>query len=266
MTISTQLVVSGVGTALVDEGQALDVILQRFDSSAVPLGVASINLDHIHHFGKRGAWAGSLGLSIDWLNLIDGAPIAGAAKRLSGVAWPRLAGSDLISPILDRAEARGIRVGFLGGSEQTLELLHSTLARERPRLLVAGLWSPSREEITDPRLSKELAAKVKAHGVQLLVVGLGKPRQELWIENYADDTGARVLLAFGAVVDFLAGRVGRAPRWVVDAGMEWAWRLALEPRRLARRYLIQGPPALLELRKASLADSAGPVGRDTGTG
>ena len=254
MTDFAILVVAGVNTALIDENQALDVIMRRAEVRGIPLVVASVNLDHVHHFGARGAWAGALGRSIEWLNLIDGAPVAAVARRITGVGWPRLAGSDLIGPILDRAEAQGLRVGFLGGSEETLELLRSVLARERPDLIVAGLWSPSRAEITDPPASKELAARVRASDVDILVVGLGKPRQELWIDTYAQETGARVLLAFGAVVDFLAGRVARAPRWVVEAGMEWAWRLALEPRRLARRYLVQGPKALLEVRKAVLAE------------
>ena len=132
----------------------------------------------------------------------------------------------------------------------------ATLATTHPHLVVAGSWSPPRSDITNPAQSAELAAKIRAAEVQILVVGLGKPRQELWIESYGAATGARVLLAFGAVVDFLAQRVKRAPTWVSGAGMEWAWRLALEPKRLARRYLVQGPPAYLLARNARLFDEA----------
>ncbi len=85
--------------------------------------------------------------------------------------------------------------------------------------------------------------------MNVLVVCLGKPRQEHWIEQYGPLTGAQVLLAFGAVVDFLSGRIRRAPRWVADHGFEWAWRLGLEPRRLARRYLVRGPVEYLALRR-----------------
>ncbi len=248
------MIVSGVPTALVDEPQALDLIETQLRDHGPPLGVASINLDHVHHFGSQGAWRGSLGRSVEWLNLIDGFPIATRARRLTGRDWPRLAGSDLIGPILDRAEALGSRVGFLGGSEETRQLLLEVLRRDRPGLIVAGAWSPPRQQVTDPREAKKLALEVKSVGVDLLVVGLGKPRQELWIEENARYTGARVLLAFGAVVDFIAQRVARAPQWVTRHGMEWAWRLALEPRRLGRRYLVQGPPAYLEARRAQLAE------------
>ena len=245
------LLVSGVRTDLVDETEALARIQERFGVGHAPLGVASINLDHVHHFGASGAWAGTLGTSVEWLNLIDGAPIASKARGLSGVDWPRLAGSDLIGPILDLAERDGIRVGFLGGSEETRITLLETLGRDRPSLKLAGVWSPSRAQITDRMASQELAATVRKQDVQLLVVCLGKPRQELWIEANAAATGAEVLLAFGAVADFIAGRVKRAPRWAVNAGMEWAWRLALEPRRLARRYLVQGPPAFVRTQRAT---------------
>lgn len=83
-----------------------------------------------------------------------------APRHLGSHRWPYLPGGNLIGPILVRAETHWIRVGFLGGSEQFLDLLRSTLARERPDLLVAGLWSPSRTEIAEARLSKELAAAV----------------------------------------------------------------------------------------------------------
>ncbi|MHB1011086.1 MAG: WecB/TagA/CpsF family glycosyltransferase [Propionibacteriaceae bacterium] len=248
---------------MVNEIDALGRIQERFGAGQAPLGVASINLDHVHHFGASGAWAGSLGTSVEWLNLIDGAPIASKARRLSGVGWPRLAGSDLIGPILDLAERDGIRVGFLGGSEETRIKLLETLGEDRPSLELAGVWSPSRAQITDPVASRELAAAVRKHDVQLLVVCLGKPRQELWIEANASATGAEVLLAFGAVVDFLAGRVKRAPRWVVDAGLEWAWRLAIEPKRLARRYLVHGPPAYVRTQQATLVPP-GPFGSPHG--
>ena len=109
-----------------------------------------------------------------------------------------------------------------------------------------------------------------AHGVRRSLGGdrgmpvLSKPLQEEWIARFGPATGARVLLAFGAVIDFLAGRVRRAPERVAEAGAEWAWRLMLEPRRLGRRYLIQGPPALLQLkRRARVVEAAtAPVPRD----
>jgi exopolysaccharide biosynthesis WecB/TagA/CpsF family protein len=87
--------------------------------------------------------------------------------------------------------------------------------------------------------------------VTILIVCLGKPRQEEWIAEHGYASGAKVCLAFGAVVDFLAGRISRAPQWMANHGLEWAWRLLREPRRLSRRYLIQGPKAYLAVQRNS---------------
>jgi exopolysaccharide biosynthesis WecB/TagA/CpsF family protein len=253
---SASLSLGGVRVDLLEFDEAVDVIAARSRSTApVPLGVVSINLDHIHHFGSGTSLGGDFGLragpvaTVDWLNLVDGAPLVSEARRRTLRSWPRLAGSDLIGAILDNAERDGVTIGFLGGSAETHRVLRTHLGETRPRLRLAGCWAPSRAELADAERSCEIADEIAEAGVDVLIVCLGKPRQELWIDHYGALTGARVLLAFGAVVDFLAGRVGRAPRAVADHGFEWAWRLAREPRRLARRYLIDGPPAYLALRR-----------------
>ncbi|MBP2411547.1 exopolysaccharide biosynthesis WecB/TagA/CpsF family protein [Arthrobacter stackebrandtii] len=240
------------------EGAVDRIIAAAGEPRERPLAVASANLDHVFHFGTSGRWHGLLENSgnLDWLTLLDGAPLRAKATALTGHDWPRLAGSDLIDPLLDRAREEGLSVGFLGGSEATHALLKEQFARHRPDLQVSGWWAPERPILADRDSSEELAAEIAASGTDMLVVGLGKPRQELWMSEYGALTGAPVLLAFGAVVDFLAGRIQRAPQAVADAGMEWAWRLAMEPQRLARRYLVQGPEAYLRMNRHSSVDGA----------
>jgi exopolysaccharide biosynthesis WecB/TagA/CpsF family protein len=253
-----QVVLGGAPVDLMHFPEALQLISDRAAGShGPPLAVVSANLDHIRHFGAGGPWDSSHSTpDLSWLSLLDGAPLVSQARRLTGTRWPRLAGSDLIEPLLAAAERRGLRVGFLGGSTETQRLLRQRLPHRWPQLRAVGWWSPDRSELTDATASTALAERIAAAGVDLLVVGLGKPRQEQWISSYGAQTGARVLLAFGAVVDFLAGRVGRAPAWVSSRGLEWAWRLGREPKRLARRYLIEGPPAYLRLRRrSSVADA-----------
>lgn len=243
----------GTAVTLLDADGAVEAILGTCLSRPRPLGVVSANLDHVFHFGAGGRWEHSLDGSdgVDWLTLLDGSPLASEAERLTGRRWPRLAGSDLIGPLLDLAEADRLRVGFLGGSPEAHIHLRGRLAERRPSLRVSGFWAPSRGELEDPDMSRAVARSIAAADTDVLVVGLGKPRQELWIAEHGAETGARVLLAFGAVVDFLAGRVRRAPRWVAGHGLEWAWRLALEPSRLSERYLVQGPEAYVRLRRHS---------------
>jgi len=269
---------AGVATDLLDLDDALGVILEHAENPGGDvLGVVSVNLDHLHHFGSgrssaRLGRSAVLNLSMTgharWLALLDGAPLVRPAGELTGRPWPRLAGSDLIEPILDQAQKRGLSVGFLGGAAETHDLLNPIMNERWPALRVAGYWAPTRSDLDDPVQAAALAADVRRKKVDILAVCLGKPRQERWIAEYGAESGAAVCLAFGAVVDFLAGRVERAPRWIADHGLEWAWRLAAEPKRLARRYLIQGPPAYLALQRDSFAvvpttyfpDSSAPTG------
>ncbi|WP_213816478.1 WecB/TagA/CpsF family glycosyltransferase [Glaciihabitans sp. dw_435] len=263
-----RIVLGGTSVDLLEHDEAIGTILDRACATDTrPLAVLSANVDHINHFGAGGRWAHTLDApltgdpGVEWLSLIDGSPLATRAHALTGHWWPRLAGSDLIGPILDEADRRGLRVGVVGGSEEAQLQLRDRVAVDHPDLAVVGMWSPERDDLTDPERCEKLAASIATQRVDVLLVGLGKPRQELWISEYGAATGARVLLAFGAVVDFLAGRIRRAPRWVVRSRMEWAWRLMLEPRRLARRYLVEGPVAYLRLRRDSALGETSPAMR-----
>lgn len=283
---------AGIIVDLMEEPDAITSITRRAAKPAAanriphyagpdaPLAVVSANLDHIVQFGDDGRWRRTIGDStrptltdvasepcpLEWLTLLDGAPLVSQASRLTGREWPRLAGSDLISPLLDAAEQSDVTVGFLGGSYLVQRLLSRQLILTRPGLVVAGLWSPDRNDLADEEASLRLAENIRESGVQLLIVGLGKPRQELWMARYGPATGANVLLAFGAVVDFLADAVQRAPRVASDHGLEWAWRLAREPRRLAKRYLLDDPPGLVQMRKNSTIVAAASDSPDAPTG
>ncbi|GAB3604653.1 hypothetical protein GCM10027413_00620 [Conyzicola nivalis] len=253
-----RIMLGGCPVDLRDRSGAVEEIrLRTLDADAPALGVVSVNLDHVHHFGGGSRWQGTIDRApLEWLHLIDGAPLAAQAGRLTGRVWPRLAGSDIIEPILRAAEEDGVRVGFLGGNDETHTALRERLARDYPALELSGLWSPSRDDLADRDRSREIARDIAEANTGVLVVCLGKPRQELWMAEHGEATGARVLLAFGAVVDFLAERVDRAPQWAAESGVEWAWRLAHEPRRLATRYLVDGPPAYRSVRRAPVPERA----------
>jgi exopolysaccharide biosynthesis WecB/TagA/CpsF family protein len=251
-----RMFVGHVSVDLIDRESAISLIADSL-SASVPLAVASANLDHIYHFADDEFWTRyrpAVGVDgpaqgLRWLTLLDGVPLVRTANALSGRQWPKLSGSDLIGPILERAVELGARVGFLGGMADTHRQLREVMAVQHPDLRIAGTWAPTRSELANHGGSERIAAEIRNAEVDILVVGLGKPRQEKWIAEYGPATGASALLAFGAVVDFLAGRIRRAPERVVNIGGEWAWRLMLEPRRLSRRYLLQGAPALLQLKR-----------------
>lgn len=257
-----QVNLGGIVADLLEQDQAIQAIVEAASTgSDEVLGVVSVNLDHVHHFAgsqpfqarenKSRLTTPPLAQHLRWLSLLDGAPLVRQASRLTGRRWPRLAGSDLIEPILDVAEVNGLSIGFLGGSPSAHAALAPVISKRWPNLHVAGYWAPDRAELAAPAASQALTEQIAGAEVTILIVCLGKPRQEEWIAEHGYASGAKVCLAFGAVVDFLAGRISRAPQWMANHGFEWAWRLLREPRRLGRRYLLQGPKSYLVVQRNS---------------
>ncbi|WP_241010720.1 WecB/TagA/CpsF family glycosyltransferase [Mycobacterium camsae] len=243
-----RMVVSGSVVERCEIDQVLSIVDSRLRSrSGRGLAVGSVNLDHLHHF--RVASAAPNGL-VEWLLLADGMPIAWRGKLLTARPWPRVTGADLLPSVLALAEANGHRVGFFGGSAQTHQLLAGHLRARYPRLAVSGMWAPGSDDIES--CSTAMCSAIRAARTDLLVVSLGKPRQERWVDQHGHATGARVFLPSGGAIDFLAGATSRAPGWMQRSGLEWLYRLTREPRRLARRYLLQGPIALLRAARAQL--------------
>lgn len=242
-----RMVVSGSIVERCETAQVLSIIAGRLRSEAPGLAVGSVNLDHLHHFRTLGsAPAGRL----EWLLLADGMPIAWRGQLLTAKPWPRVTGADLLPAVLAMAEREGRRVGFFGGSSQTHHLLAEHLRERYPALTVSGMWAPDPGDIES--CSDTLVADINATATDILVVSLGKPRQEQWVDRHGHATGARIFLPSGGAIDFLAGKTRRAPAWMQRAGLEWFYRLTHEPRRLARRYLLQGPRALLRASRAQL--------------
>ncbi|GAB3018740.1 WecB/TagA/CpsF family glycosyltransferase [Mycobacterium bourgelatii] len=248
MNTAVRMVVSGSIVERCETNEVLSLVDSRLRSD-YPLGLAvgSVNLDHLHHFRKMAAAPNG---RVEWLLLADGMPIAWRGLLLTAQPWPRVTGADLLPAVLKLAETRGQRVGFLGGSTQTHRLLAVHLRQRYPALAVSGMWAPTPGEIET--CSDTIASAVRSARTDILVVSLGKPRQEQWVDQYGHATGARIFLPCGGAIDFLAGQTRRAPEWMQRAGLEWFYRLTHEPRRLARRYLLQGPLALLRALRAQL--------------
>ncbi|GGF90351.1 hypothetical protein GCM10007304_00290 [Rhodococcoides trifolii] len=262
------MIVAGTPVDLCGTPYVLSTAAQRLTSGKA-LAIGSVNLDHIHHFGGIERTRHNLvteSNTMEWLLLADGMPIVDRGNELTGTHWPRLTGADLLPEILHLAHTTDRSVGFLGGTPLVHELLRRRLMRNYPGLRVSGYWSPDRSVVDSDELSHAVADDIRDAGTDVLVVSLGKPRQELWIDRHGDTTQSRLFLAFGAATDFLAGRVERAPSWMSEHGFEWLYRLAKEPQRLTHRYLIEGPEAWVRLRGAYLvSDSNHPAHGRAGT-
>ncbi len=172
------------------------------------------------------------------LSLADGMPVVWAS-RLLGVPVPeKISGSDLTPRLITLSEQERWRVYLLGGaSDDAAERLHQT----HPRLEIAGAASPRIDMTQPPSARADVVAAVRRASPDVVLVGLGAPKQELFIHEVRGALRPAVLFGIGASIDFIAGKVKRAPSWVSSIGLEWAYRLLREPRRLWRRYLLRDP-------------------------
>jgi N-acetylglucosaminyldiphosphoundecaprenol N-acetyl-beta-D-mannosaminyltransferase len=185
------------------------------------------------------------------LVLADGAPLVTLSRRLGRPLPERVAGSDLV-PALLAAAPPGLRVFLLGAAPGVGERAVEAIGRTWPGVEVVGLASPAPGFEHDPATNDALVKEINETRTQVLVVGLGAPKQELWVQEHRDRLDVAAALCVGATIDFLAGKVSRAPAWMQRAGLEWLYRIRLEPGRLLGRYAHDGRVfarlALAELR------------------
>ena len=166
----------------------------------------------------------------------DGAPIAWMLRRLGFANQPRVSGTELMRAYLALASGRGESVFLFGSTEETLARLQLNLLKEFPSLLIAGALSPPFRQLTDEE-DADIVEQINASGAGTVWVSLGCPKQEKWMLAHRGKVAA-VMLGVGAAFDFIAGTKPRAPSWMQSLGLEWVHRLASEPGRLWKRYLV----------------------------
>jgi N-acetylglucosaminyldiphosphoundecaprenol N-acetyl-beta-D-mannosaminyltransferase len=174
------------------------------------------------------------------LSLADGQPLVWSSGLLGARLPEKISGSDLVWPLMARAASLGWRVYLLGGAPGVALAAGERLARELGVLVVgvdaAAVSLDAAAGAPDPALERALAARP-----DLVLVALGSPKQERWIHRALPRLRPAVAVGVGASLDFVTGRVRRAPPWMSAAGLEWLYRLFQEPRRLAVRYLWKDP-------------------------
>ena len=178
----------------------------------------------------------------------DGQAVVWAARLLGTPVPERVATTDLIHPLAERAAAEGAPMFFYGGRPGVAALAAERLARAHPGLSIAV-----RDGYVPADRMGELVRQINESGARLLFVGLGDPLQQRWISEHRDELTVPAVLSCGGLFDWTSGSNRRAPRWMIRAGLEWLWRLIIEPRRLARRYLVGNPAFVLRVARAKLA-------------
>jgi N-acetylglucosaminyldiphosphoundecaprenol N-acetyl-beta-D-mannosaminyltransferase len=183
--------------------------------------------------------------------LVDGTPVWWATRLLGDGLPEKVSGADFVEPLLRRAAARGWRTYVVGGlpgaASEAVERLRAT----GPVPEVVGV-DDGRIGLEETPEQQAVVARVRAAQPRLLLVALGAPKQEKWSQLHRAELAPAVAVCIGASLDFVAGRLKRAPAWVSSAGLEWAHRLAHEPRRLWRRYLVNDPRFLAILGREML--------------
>lgn len=168
------------------------------------------------------------------LVLRDGTGLSWAIKWKGFLPLHNFVGTDFLPDFCRLSANKGYRIFFLGARPGVAEAAAKKLESLVPGLIIAGWYHGYfSEDRTD-----EIVRRIEQTGPDILLVAMGNPRQELWIANNMCSLNVSVCIGVGAFFDYLDGRVARAPQWILSAGMEWLFRLAMEPKRLWRRYLI----------------------------
>lgn len=173
----------------------------------------------------------------------DGMPVVWALRAFGASNASRVYGPDTTVALLKAAQESGIPIGFYGGDESTLAKLIFEVERQYPGINIVFKMSPPFRKLTEEE-DEAIVREITDSGTRWLFVGLGCPKQENWVFAHKGRIPA-VLLAVGAAFDFVAGTKPQAPRWMMRNGLEWAFRLASEPRRLAGRYFKNIPRFML---------------------
>jgi N-acetylglucosaminyldiphosphoundecaprenol N-acetyl-beta-D-mannosaminyltransferase len=169
----------------------------------------------------------------------DGRPLVWALKSLGVNGASQVRGTDLTTRVVERAARENVPIGLYGGTPEVLETFVGVLRERYPEVRVVCQIAPPFRPLT-PEEDESVTREIVASGARIVFVGIGCPKQEKWMLAHKGRIPA-VMLGVGAAFDFHAGRVRQAPRWMQVAGLEWVFRLMMDPRRLWKRYARHNP-------------------------
>jgi len=223
--------VAGVAVDVVSEEDVLAFVQERARLRA-PSHIATVNAEFVMRARRDPAFAHVLDDAA--LATPDGAGVVWAMRRRGVRQVARVGGSDLIYSISGLAASAGWRVFYLGAAPGVARETARRLAAQFPGLRVVGTYSGSPAE----RDAAFIVDLVRCSGADILFVAFGAPRQEIWIGNHLLPLGVSIAVGVGGSFDYVAGVARRAPRWMRDHGLDWLWRLVLQPRRWRRMLAL----------------------------
>lgn len=194
-----------------------------------------------------------LGQVINDIDMIvpDGQPVRWALNSFYKLGMrDRVYGPELTLWVLKKANSKSLKVFLYGSTESTLDKLQAFINNDFPQINVCGIHVDRFREATDEEDLEDIQ-KINNSGANIVLVGRGCPRQEFWVANHKNKVNA-AMMAVGAAFDFHAGTLKQAPSWMQKNGLEWFFRLMMEPKRLAKRYFLTNSQFILYLLKYKL--------------
>ncbi len=215
--------------------------------------IFTINLDHLQKMSKDKAFK-KIYCQVD-LVVADGMPIVWLSRIFSPIPLPaRINGTNLVEKILMKSKASNFRIFLFGAKKQILEKLRQKYTQAK----IVGTISPPSNTPPNRWPNGQFCQQIRKSKTNILLVALGPPKQEKWLVNNFDKTGANIGIGVGSAFDLLAGIKKRAPKWMQNTGLEWLFRLIQEPRRLGPRYsrqILFIPALLVKLFHEGCSDS-----------
>jgi N-acetylglucosaminyldiphosphoundecaprenol N-acetyl-beta-D-mannosaminyltransferase len=248
-----------LGGTLVDRVDREEAVkrISAFLWSGRPHQIVTVNLDFLS-IAERDQRFRLLINSSD-LAVADGMPLVWLSRLRGEALAERVAGVELVDDSCRIAAQTGHGVFLLGAAPGVAEIAAERLTERHPGLRIVGTYSPDRAALSKRKENERIVRMIQQAKPGFLFVALGAPRQDRWIRAHLQELNVPVSMGVGCVFDLLAGVSSRAPSWMQTAGLEWAYRLVREPRRLWRRYILNDLPLFGRLLLSGRRPAGAPV-------
>lgn len=247
-----QVIISNTRFDNVNMAGAVERILQLVHKADSPQHVCTGNMDHLALLNEDAEFQAIYSSAA--LVLADGMPIVWLSRLRPDTEnlVERVAGSDLLFELCRASAWTGLKLFFLGGMPGAADAAKEILEERFPGVQICGTYCPPKETFDTPEEQNNIAEILRAANPDVLLVGLGAPKQEKWIARHKMQLGVPVSIGVGGSFEMAAGMILRAPQLIQRMGMEWAWRLLQDPKRLYKRYICRDLPLLASLLSDAL--------------
>jgi N-acetylglucosaminyldiphosphoundecaprenol N-acetyl-beta-D-mannosaminyltransferase len=227
----------------VDFAAAMERVRQAIQARR-PCQIVTVNVDFVKLAKADSAYRRLINTAD--LSVADGMPLLWAARLIGAPLPERITGTDLVLGCARMAAAEGHRLFLLGAAPGVAEQAAAELERRFPGLTVCGAYAPPFGPWAEDE-DRQIVQRIQAARADVLFVAFGAPRQDVWIREHMAELNVPVSVGVGGTLNFLAGKVRRAPQWMQDFGLEWLYRVVQEPGRLWKRYLLEDFPIFFQL-------------------